>query len=160
MKLTTKLTAKIRLTILTLSILAMFSKTGFALTTEQEVTPVYVRDHPKEFSVEVTKGKNGLINFTIRHHVATPMYHVAHLAIYHRGKLVATSDTPTYGKKQENTFHFFLSPEDINESKFDLSDSALIGSGENAVAVPGTTTHQFRLFDFVPKEMLKAVPNK
>jgi hypothetical protein len=48
----------------------------------------------------------------------------------------------------------------IAESKFDLSDSALAGSGDDAVPVPGTTIHQFRLLDFVPEEMLKSAPSK
>jgi hypothetical protein len=141
-------------------IAATLSTTGFALTTEHEVTLAYVRDHPKEFSVEVTKGKDGLITFTIKHDVATPMYHVAHLAVYHQGQLIATSDTPSFGKKQANTFYFSLSAEDIAESKFDLSDSALAGSGDDAVPIPGTTIHQFRLSGFVPKEMLKSPTNK
>jgi hypothetical protein len=141
-------------------IAAAFSTTVFALTTEHEVTLAYVRDHPKEFSVVVAKAKAGLIDFTIKHDVARPMYHVAHLAIYHQGKLIATSDTPSFGKKQANVFHFSISAEDVAESKFDLSDSALAGSGDDAVPVPGTTVHQFRLLDFVPNEMLNSTPNK
>jgi hypothetical protein len=140
-------------------ITTLFSTTVFALTTEHEVTLTYVRDHPKEFSVVVAK-KAGLIDFTIKHDVARPMYHVAHLAIYHQGKLLATSDTPSFGKKQGNVFHFSIAAEDVPESKFDLSDSALAGSGDDAVPVPGTTVHQFRLLDFVPNEMLKSTPNK
>jgi hypothetical protein len=134
--------------------------TAFAMTTEREITAAYVREHPTEFSVKVAKGKEGLIDFTITHDVATPMYHVAHLAIYHRGELMATSDTPSFGKKHDNTFHFSIAAADIAESKFDLSDSALAGSGEDAVPVPGTVIHQFRLSDFVSKELLKSDQNK
>ena len=130
------------------------------MTMEQGVTPAYVREHPKEFSMSVTKGKGGLIDFTIKHNVARPMYHVAHLAVYHQGKLIATSDTPVFGKTKGNTFYFSISADDIAESKFDLSDSALAGSGDDAVPVPGTTIHQFRLLDFVPEEMLKSAPSK
>ncbi len=139
---------------------AIFGTTSFALTTEREVTLAYVRDHPKEFSVKVAKGKDGLIDFTITHDVVRPMYHVAHLVVYHQGQLIATSDTPSFGKKQANTFHFSIAAEDIAESKFDLSDSALAGSGDEAVPVPGTIIHQFRLLDFVSKELLKSGPNK
>ena len=126
--------------------------TAFALTTEREVTSAYVREHPDEFSVSATKGKEGLIDFTISHHVATPMYHVAHLAIYHGGKLIATSDTPSFGKKGGNKFHFSIAAENIAESKFSLSDGALDSSGE--VPVPGTVVHHFRLADFVSKELM------
>ena len=46
-------------------IAAILSTSALALTSEEPVTPAYVREHPKEWSVEVTKGKDGLIHFTI-----------------------------------------------------------------------------------------------
>jgi len=139
---------------------AIFSTTGLALTMKWEMTPAYVREHPKEWSIEVAKGKAGLIDFTIKHDVATRMYHVAHLEVYHQGKLIATSDTPSFGKKHDNTFYFSISAEDIAESKFDLSDSALKGAGDDAVPEPGTIVHQFRLLDFVPEQLLKSTLGK
>ncbi len=146
--------------ILSCFVAIMLTTTVFALTIQREITLAYVREHPQEFSVKVAKGKDGLINFTITHDVATPMYHVAHLAIYHQGKLIATSDTPAFGKKRDNKFYFSIAAEDIAESKFDLSDSDFTGSGDDAVPILGTTVHQFRLLDFVPKELLKSDPNK
>jgi len=141
-------------------IAATLSTTALALTINEQVTPAYVREHPKEWSVKVTQGKDGLIDFTIKHDVEKPMYHVAHLAVYHQGKLIATSDTPSFGKRRGNTFYFSLSAEDIAESKFDLSDGALAGSGDDALPEVGTTIHQFRLLDFVPEQMLKSAPGK
>ncbi len=139
--------------LLTCIVAATLATTAFALTTEREITPDYVRQHPDEFSVSAAKGKDGLIDFTITHNVATPMYHVAHLAIHHGGKLIATSDTPSFGKRRNNTFYFSIAADAVSESKFSLSDGALDTSGE--VPVPGTVVHQFRLLDFVPKELLK-----
>jgi hypothetical protein len=141
---------------------AMLATPAFAVKMENEVTvtPAYVRDHPKEFSVDVTKGNDGLIHFIVKHDVAMPMYHVAHFAISHQGRLVAESFTPLFGKKQGNTFHFSISAEDIAGAKFALSDSAVAGSGDDAVPLGGTTIHQFRLLDFVPKELLSSAPIK
>lgn len=139
--------------ILACAVVAALTTTGFALTVEREITADYVRQHPDEFSVSVAKGKTGLIDFTISHNVASAMYHVAHLAVYHGGTLVATSDTPSFGKKRNNRFHFSIAQEAIAESTFSLSDSALSGSGDDAVPVPGTIVHHFRLADFVPKEL-------
>lgn len=136
------------------------STTGFALTTEREVTLTYVREHPTEFSVEVIKDKDGLIAFTINHNVASPMYHLARLAVYREGKLIVKSNTPLFGKRRGNTFHFSIAPEGIGESKFDLSDSALAGSGDEAVPLPGTIIHKSRLLDFVPQQMVRAPSNK
>ena len=141
-------------------IAATLSTTVWALTINVPVTPAYVREHPKEWSVKVSKGKDDLIDFTIKHDVARPMYHVAHLEVYLQGRLIATSDTPSYGKKQGNTFFFSIAAEDLPDSKFSLSDSALAGSGDNAVPVPGTIIHEFRLSDFVPERMLKSAVGK
>ncbi len=126
-----------------------------ALTVDFDVTPASVRENPKEFSVEVAQREDGLIHFTIVHAVAAPMYHVAHLAVYRQGKLVAKSDTPSFGHKQGNTFYVALAPEDIAGSKFELSDSVLGGSGEEAVPLPGTQNYRIHLAEFVPENMLK-----
>jgi len=138
-------------------IATILSTSALAMTINEQVTPVYVREHPKEWSVEVTKGEDDLIHFTIKHDVETPKYHVAHLAVYHQGKLIATSDTPSFGKKRGNTFYFSLSAEDMAGSKFDLSDGDVAGSRDDAIPVPGLTiVHQFRPSDFVPEQMLKS----
>jgi hypothetical protein len=140
--------------ILACAVAAALTATAFALTVEREITADYVRKQPDEFSVRVTKGKTGLIEFTIIHNVATPMYHVAHLAVYHGGTLIATSDTPSFGKKRNNLFHFSIAPEAIAESRFSLSQSALSSSDDNAVPIPGTIVHHFRLTEFVSKDLM------
>jgi len=135
---------------------AVLSTSAWGMTINEPVTPAYVREHPKEWSVEVTKGQDGLIHFAIKHDLEGPKYQVAHLVVYHQGKLIASSDTPAFGKKRGNTFYFSLSAEDLAESKFDLSDGDVAGSGEEAMPVPGLTIiHQFRPSDFVPEQMLK-----
>ena len=139
------------------------STRGFALTTESEVTPAYVHEHPKEWSVKATRKEGGLIEFTVIRTLSEPKYLVAHLAVHHAGKLVATSDTPVFAKQKGNTFYFSISVEDIAESKFDLSESGL-GSTVNGVEVDipivGSNVYQFRLWDFIPEDVLKAGPGK
>jgi hypothetical protein len=138
-------------------IAAILSSTALAVSINVPVTPADVREHPKAWSVEVTKGKDGLIHFTIKHNVETRTYHIAHLAVYHQSKLIATSDTPSFGTKGWNTFYFSLSPEDIAASKFELGECYL-GGGD--LPAPGTTGYQFKLPDFVPEQMLKSVLDK
>ena len=132
--------------------------TVFALTYNNDVNAAYVREHPKEFSVDVKKGDDGLIHFKIVHSVETPKYHVAHLSIYHQGKLIAESSTPAFGHKNGNTFHFSIAAENIADAKFELSDSVVGGEGENAVPLPGTVNHRFNLLDFVPDNLKPAKP--
>ncbi len=136
---------------------ATLSTTALA-SLELQIAPAYVREHPKEWSVKVAKKENGLIQFTIVRTLSEPKYLVAHLAVHHAGKLIATSDTPLFGKKKGNTFYFSISAEDIAESTFDLSESGL-GSTVNGVQVDipevGSNIYQFRLLDFIPEHMLK-----
>jgi hypothetical protein len=135
-------------------IAAILSTSALAVSVDVQVTPAHVREHPKEWSVEVTKGEDGLIHFTVKHDVETRTYHVAHLAVYHQSKLIARSDTPSFGTKGWNTFYFSLSPEDVAESKFALGENYL-GGGDLPAA--GTTGYQFKLSDFVPEQLLNAV---
>ena len=139
------------------------STRGFALTTEREVTLAYVHEHPEEWSVKATKKESGLIQFTVVRTLSEPKYLVAHLAIHHAGKLIATSDTPLFAVKKGNTFHFSIYAEDIAESKFDLSESGLgstVDGVERDIPVVGSTVYQLRLLDFIPEDVLKPGPDK
>ena len=129
------------------------STRGFALTTEREVSLAYVQAHPKEWSVRVTKKESGLLEFTVIRTLSEPKYLVAHLAVHHGGKLLATSDTPVFAKQKNNTFYFSISAEDITGSKFDLSESGLGGTVngvEMDIPVVGSNVYQLRLGDFIP----------
>jgi hypothetical protein len=136
--------------LLAIGLIAASAAIAPALTAEQRVTAAYVKEHSKEFSVTVVEGKNGLLSFTVIRKLDQPMYLVAHLSVSHAGRLVAESDTPVFGRKNENTFHFSLSREDVAESKFVLGESAFGKSGEELVPEPGTTDYQLSLQDFVP----------
>lgn len=81
--------------------------TGLTLTMDLPVTPDYVREHSKEWSVKVTKGKEGLIQFTIVRTVAKPKYLVAHLAIEQEGKTIAETSTPPVYQKPRQQLSFF-----------------------------------------------------
>lgn len=135
-----------------------FSTTVNALTFEEEVTPAYVSAHPEEWSVKSVKQANGLVHFTINRKLAEPKFLVAQLGVHHAGKLIATSDTPLYGRVRENTFHFALVVEDIAGSTFAISESALSstdGGKLEAVPIVGSIIHRFQLKDFLPEKLLK-----
>ena len=140
-------------------IAAMLPTPAWALSVDTKVTPAYVREHAKEFSVKVTKGKNGLIEFRITRTLSQPMYLVARLDVYHQGKIIASSTTPSFGKKYDNDFYFSISPEDVPESKFELGESSFAESGGDLVPMPGTTNYQFPLQDFVSDDLLESAPN-
>jgi len=121
------------------------------LTVEQDVTPATVRERPGEFGVKASQGKDGLIHFAIRRTLKEPMYLVAHLTVRHQGKVIATSDTPSFAMKGQNTFYVAMSPEDVADAEFTLGESGLSKAG---VPVVGTTLYKFRLKDFVAAGLL------
>lgn len=122
------------------------SPAALALTVDQPVTPSYVRDHPKEFSVKVRKDEKGLIAFTVVRTLPEPRYLVAHLRIRDQGRLIAESHTPSFARKGDNTFRFSISPEHQADSTFELGESAC----QDGVPLPGTVNYQFQLKEFVP----------
>ena len=135
------------------ALVALLSPACRALTVDQPVPSAYVREHPDEWSVKVSKKENGLIQFTIVRFLKEPRYLVAHFVVNHSAKLIAESDSPAFGRKGANTFYCAISPEDLAESKFDLSESVMTGSGDDAVPIPGTIVHQFRLLDFISEKI-------
>jgi len=142
---------------------ASFPATSHALTYEQDVTPAYVTANPQEWSVKYVKKANGLIHFTIVRKLVEPKYLVAHLAVHHGGKLIASSDTPLFGKAKGNTFYFALAAEDVATSTFALSESGLgstIDGKPVDIPVVGSVIHRFHLKEYLPEEMLKPGPGK
>lgn len=135
----------------------------FALTTEYVVTLAFVQEHPKEWSVKVTRKEGGLVEFTVVRTLAERGYLVAHLALHHAGRLLATSDTPVYAKPRDNTFHFSISVDDLADSTFALNESRLgstVNGVETDIPVVGSNVYQLRLLDFLPQDGLKPVPGK
>ena len=113
--------------------------------------------------MKVAKGNDGLVHFTLQRTLKEPTYLVARLDVYHAGKLIGTSSTPLYGKKGRfgNTFYFAIAAEDVAESRFSISESYIGKDSDEAVPpAPGGTIYQFKLSDFVPKDVLKSVPVK
>src|SRR5580698_4607927 len=89
----------LRLAAFALSALCIHPPACPALTVNESVTAAYVRAHPREFSITATRDEGGLVKFIIIRTLAAPKYLVAHLALRHDGKVIATSDTPAFGKK-------------------------------------------------------------
>ena len=138
----------------------MLPTATLALTINVPVSAAYVREHPQEWSVKVSKKENGLIQFTIVRFLSEPKYLVARLAVHRAGKVIAESDSPAVGRKQDNTFYVALALEDLAESKFDLSESGLAVAGDQVIPSVGSIIHQFRLLEFVPENLLKPAPKK
>ena len=83
------------------------------------------------------------------------MYLVAHLSVYHNGKVIAESHTPAFTRNHANTFYFSVAPEDLAESTFELGECSFTVFGSEALPEVGTRNYQFQLKNFVPPIRLK-----
>jgi hypothetical protein len=126
---------------------------GAALVEIQEVTRDYLREHSKELSLEVTRRKDGMVEFSVLRTVPEPRYFVARLVVKREGRTVAETTLPSLGQKEANRFAFTLAPELVADSEFRLD--------ETSPAHPRTHVgYQFRLVDHVPAVLSKGYSAK
>jgi hypothetical protein len=134
-------------TILLLLLAAQFPVS--ALTFDQQVTPEYLKAHPKDWSLKVEKRDDGMAHFTLRRTLPDRKYVVARLVVKQEGKKVAEVSTPSFGIKGENRFYVALSPAQLAEAEYSLSESFLAGPLTEPAPIPGTVIYTFSLKDFV-----------
>jgi hypothetical protein len=120
-----------------------------ALTVERQVTPQYLKAHPQEFSLKAEMREDGLVHFTLKRTLPGPKYLVARLILKQDGKKIADVSTPSFGRKDENSFYVALSPAQLAEAEYSLSESSLGGPLTDPVPLPSTTVYKFNLKDFV-----------
>ncbi|HVU37696.1 MAG TPA: hypothetical protein VHC95_05135 [Opitutales bacterium] len=158
MNLQLRFTHPIRRLLIALVLSMALSASTFGMTQNSEVTPEYLKQHEKEFSVKVSKNKNGLWEFTITHNATVEWYVVASLTLSQAGNLTAETFFPPFVKKDDITFTFRVAPAFVAESEFELGDCAFGRNGEQIVPLPGTHNYIFKLKDFVIPELLQSTP--
>lgn len=131
------------------SVVLLSANSGSALTVEQQITPEYLKAHPKEFTLKVEKRDDGMLHFTLGRNLTQQKYLIARLVVKQDGKKLADISTPSYGKKGENRFYLALSPAQLSEAEYELSESFLSGPASDPVPIPGTIIYKISLKDFV-----------
>lgn len=131
----------------------VLAHTGEALaeTEDVPVTPAYVKENPKEFSILAKKGDDGLIHFTITRHLSEPRYLVARFAVRENGSVVLDGSFPAFVREKAAKYYLAVSPQQLSNAHFELSES---GFGDmNGTPIPwvGGTDYQIHLADFAPK---------
>jgi hypothetical protein len=131
--------------------LALFSmsRSAMGLTVTTTVSASYVKDHPKEFSVQAEKRDDGLIHFTITHTLDGPRYLVATTEIRIGGKLILQTAACSYAREESATYYLTVAPDQLADTKFELFQGAFAESGRNPAALPGGIDFQIQLADFV-----------
>jgi hypothetical protein len=150
----------LRLPVLGATLLFGATSAAGALTVDQQVTPAYLREHAREFTVKVARRNNGLIGFTVTRTLAQPKYRIARLLVKRDGETLAESSTPAFARNNTSSFYFAVSARDVAGSEFELGESHFVGPEDQPVALPGTVNYRFRLSDFVPEALLKATPTR
>lgn len=147
-------------TLLSAALLIAVPTATWALTVDQQVTPAYLREHAKEFSLKVTRKENGLLGFTLVRTLSQPKFRVARLVVKRDGETMAESSTPSFARNTSNSFFFSISARDLAGSEFELSESHFVGPDHNPAPLPGSINYRFRLRDFVTEQLLKPAPEK
>jgi hypothetical protein len=131
-----------------------------AVVVEQQVTPAYVKENPKEFSIKVKKRDDGLIQFTVTRQLSRPQYFVASLAVREGSTLLSESNSPSFIRNDSATYYFAVLPKHLPESTFELSERSFGGDAGQEIPFPGGTDYKIRLKDFAPEGVLKESPRR
>ena len=119
-----------------------------ALTVNQAVTPAFIKDNPKRFSVTAEKRNDGLIHFTITRFVPRPSYLVATTEICEGDKILFQSTSTAFVREDSVTYYVTVAPERIADAKFELFEGSFAESDGKHTPVPGGTDFQIQLGEF------------
>ncbi|MBV9124497.1 MAG: hypothetical protein JO112_14155 [Planctomycetes bacterium] len=142
-------------------ILFLLATRAPAVVVQVDVTPAYLKEHPKTFSIKVEK-KDGMLQFTIIRHLSRPQYLVASLTVRQGAALVAESHFPSFAREEAAKYYFSLAPEYLADSAFELAERSFQpadGHGQE-VPLPGGIDYEIRLKEFVSEANPPAAPPK
>ena len=120
-----------------------------AATIEFAVTPQFITDHPKTFSVTATKRQNGLIFIdVVRQRTARASYRVVDLQLRAKSVVIAQVHSSAFASEDSQTYSVELLPEYLAESQLTISESAFGVSGGDKIPLPGGAIYVIKFKDF------------
>ena len=131
-----------------LVMVSILAEKASAVVTQTPVTPASVQEKDSKFSVTDQKGKDGLIHFTITYRLPEPQYLVAHFELRDGETVLTKTDTPRFAREKSATFYVAVSPRQLADARFELSQNWFSESGGQAVPLPGGTIFQIDLQAF------------
>jgi hypothetical protein len=121
-----------------------------AVTVEIPVTPAYLKQKPKEFSIHAEKGDDGLIHFTITRHLSEPRYLVARFMVRDKGAVALDGSFPAFVREKAAKYYLAVSPKQLPNAHFELSDHGIGTVDGTPYGVVGGEDYQIHLADFAP----------
>ena len=138
----------VRLTAIT--VVLAFAAEASAVVIEVPVTPAFLKNNPRAFSIKVKKRDDGRIEFTIVRNLSGPRYLVSSLAIRRSSSLVLESRFPSFVRKGAATYYFTVAPEHVVNSDLQISETYFTGADKNPIPLPGGMHYKIQLRDFAP----------
>lgn len=140
-----------RMPLMSMAIALALTGEASAVTVKQAVTPAWLKDNPKMFSIEAEERDDGLIHFTVTRRLSKPRYLVGHFEVTEDDATVLESHFPAFVRERTATYHLVLSPNYLSGASFVLSEHGFSESDEAPVPWVGGTVYQIRLADFAPE---------
>lgn len=122
-----------------------------AITVDVPVTPAYLKERPKEFSISAEERDDGLIHFTITRHLSEPRYLVARFTIREKGLVVLDGSFPSFVREKAVKYYLTVSPRQLSNAHFELSERGFNVADETPFPWVGGIDYQIRLVNFAPK---------
>jgi hypothetical protein len=131
----------------------IFALTGRASAETEDVlvTPAYLKENPKMFSILAKKHDDGLIHFTIKRHLTEPRYLVARIKVSDQDSVVLDSSFPAFVREKSIKYYLAVSPKQLSNAHFELGESGFGTMSGMPIPVIGGTDYQIHLADFAPK---------
>jgi hypothetical protein len=142
------------ISIVMLAIVLAYTGEASAITIEIPVTPAYLKENPKEFSIHAEKRDDGLIHFTITRHLSEPRYLIAGLKVRDQGSVVLEGSFPAVVKEKAVKYYLAVSSKQLSNTDFELSEhgfNAFSATDETPIPWIGGEDYQIHLADFAPK---------
>jgi hypothetical protein len=134
------------------SILSVSYASVDAAVIEHQVTPKFIREHPKQLSVKVSRDSRGLLEFTVdREFGDREVYLVVTFKLHRGDALLAETVQPSYVYGGAQSFYFKVSPDCVLDSEIELSERSFAGNGATRAPLPGGADYKIRLEDFLPE---------
>lgn len=137
--------------VLTIGVVLGLCASAIGVVIEVPVTPAYLKQEPKSFSIRAESKPDGLVHFTITRPVSSERYVVAELTVRKDSDVVCQSSIPAYVRERSATYYVAIAPQYLPDSTFELSDRTFGGTISNPIPLPGGTDYLIHLKDFAPK---------
>jgi hypothetical protein len=142
-----------RTTFAAVVVLAMGAASARAVVIEQEVTPLFVKQHPNVIAIKLERRDDGLVHVKVTCRPAKPRYLVGHFTL-RKGSTVFGESSFASFTRGETAYSVSLLPEYLADSALEISERSFASHAGQDVPLPGGTDYIIRLEQFAPSDLV------